>query len=91
MKRDLSHTALEQEDSILQGLIDGKLSINFESSFQSPETKPTSQTIGIRKVKRNKKRKNEASAGEAKEGIMRRDKMERLPPSSMDDFNKAFS
>ena len=54
-----------QEAILTVKCCDGKLSINFESSFQSPETKPILQTFEKRKVKRispSRRRRNQARA-----------------------------
>ena len=74
-----------QEAILTVKCCDGKLSINFESSFQSPETKPTSQTIGIRKVKRispSRRRRNQARAEQFRRNKASKDNADEIPASS---------
>ena len=74
-----------QEAILTVKCCDGKLSINFESSFQSPETKPTLQTSGIRKVKRispSRRRRNQARAEQFRRNKASKDNADEIPASS---------
>ena len=76
-----------QEANLTVKCCDGKLSIIFESSFQSPEIKPTLQTIVKRKVKRtspSRRRRNQARAEQFRRNKAFKDNADEMPASSKD-------
>lgn len=58
---------------------DGKLSIDFESSFQSPETNPTLPPMKVKRISPSRRRRNQARAEQFRKN---KDKAEELPASS---------
>ena len=74
-----------QEANLAVKCCDGKLSINFESSFRSPETKPTLQTVVKRKVKRispSRRRRNQARAEQFRRNKASKDNADEVPATS---------
>ena len=72
----------DQEANLTVKCCDGKLSINFESSFRSPETKPTLQTIEKGKVKRispSRRRRNQARAEKFRSNKASKDEFKETP------------
>ena len=73
-----------QEAILTVKCCDGKLSINFESSFRSPETKPTLETSerNIKRISPSRRRRNQARAEQFRRNKASKENADEVPASS---------